>query len=208
MAKRKLGVKSNHRRAMLRGMTTFLLEKGQIETTVTRAKEVRATTEKMITLAKTSSLHNKKQALAYITKEDVVKKLFDEIAPLNEKRNGGYTRIIKKGPRRGDAAEMAIIQIIDFPKPKADKKLDKKAAKQAEKEAKKAEKEAPVEEVKTAEKKPAAKKTTAKTKKTDEKSETKPENKTQKKTEKVKEPSVEAFAEKTEEQSSVEEKSE
>ena len=155
---RKLGVKSNHRRAMLRGMTTFLLEKGQIETTVTRAKEVRATTEKMITLAKTSSLHNKRQAMSYITKEDVVKKLFDEIAPLNEKRNGGYTRIIKKGPRRGDAAEMAILQIIDFPKPKAEKKLDKKAEKEAAKTAKKAAKESDKKEEEKPETK--AKKTT------------------------------------------------
>ena len=109
---RKLGRATDHRKAMLRGMTTYLLENGKIETTVTRAKEVRATAEKMITLAKDPSLHAKRQAMAYITKEAVVKKLFDEIAPKYMDRNGGYTRIIKIGPRRGDAAEMAIIELI------------------------------------------------------------------------------------------------
>ena len=91
---------------------TFLLEKGKIETTVYRAKEVRSVTEKMITLAKDNSLHNKRLALAFITKEEVVKKLFDEIAPKYADKNGGYTRISKLGPRRGDAAEMAIIELI------------------------------------------------------------------------------------------------
>ncbi|MBE6774304.1 MAG: 50S ribosomal protein L17 [Clostridia bacterium] len=109
---RKLGRTSDHRNAMLRGMVTYLLEKGSIETTVTRAKEVRAMTEKMITLGKVDTLHNKRQALAYITKEDVVKKLFDEISPKYKDVNGGYCRIIKTGPRRGDAAEMCIIELI------------------------------------------------------------------------------------------------
>ena len=109
---RKLGRTSDHRTAMLRAMVTFLLENGKIETTVTRAKEVRSMTEKYITLAKENNLHNKRQALAFITKEDVVKKLFDEIAPKHADVNGGYCRIIKTGPRRGDAAEMAIIELI------------------------------------------------------------------------------------------------
>ena len=109
---RKLGRTSAHRSAMLRGMVTYLLEKGSIETTVTRAKEVRSMTEKMITLGKENTLHNKRQALAYITKEDVVKKLFDEISPKYKDVNGGYCRIIKTGPRRGDAAEMCIIELI------------------------------------------------------------------------------------------------
>ena len=109
---RKLGRTSDHRNAMLRGMVTYLLEKGSIETTVTRAKEVRAMTEKMITLGKVDTLHNKRQALAYITKEDVVKKLFDDISPKYKDVNGGYCRIIKTGPRRGDAAEMCIIELI------------------------------------------------------------------------------------------------
>ena len=109
---RKLGRTSDHRKAMLRAMVTFLLENGKIETTVTRAKEVRAMSEKMITIAKTTDLHSRRQVLAYGTKEDVVKKLFDEIAPKYADVNGGYTRIIKTGPRRGDAAEMAIIELV------------------------------------------------------------------------------------------------
>ena len=109
---RKLGRASDHRKAMLRAMVTFLLENGKIETTVTRAKEVRAMTEKMITLGKTNNLHSKRQALAYITKEEVVKKLFDEISPKYAESKGGYTRIIKIGPRRGAAAEMAIIELV------------------------------------------------------------------------------------------------
>ncbi len=109
---RKLGRETAHRTAMLRAMVTFLLENGKIETTVTRAKEVSALTEKFITLAKVENLANKRAAMAFITKEDVVKKLFTEIAPKYADRNGGYTRITKIGPRRGDAAEMAVIELI------------------------------------------------------------------------------------------------
>ena len=109
---RKLGRTSDHRKAMLRAMVTFLLENGRIETTVTRAKEVRSMAEKMIRIAKTNDLHSKRQVLAYVTKEDVVKKLFDEIAPKYADVNGGYTRIVKIGPRRGDAAEMAVIELV------------------------------------------------------------------------------------------------
>ena len=109
---RKLGRPTDHRKAMLRGMVTFLLENGQIETTVTRAKEVRAVAEKMITIAKSDDLHSKRQVLAYVTKESVAKKLFDEIAPKYADRKGGYTQIAKIGPRRGDAAEMAIIKLV------------------------------------------------------------------------------------------------
>ena len=109
---RKLGRTSDHRTAILRAMVTFLLENGRIETTVTRAKEVRSMAEKYITLAKENTLSNKRQAMAFITKEDVVSKLFNEIAPKYAEVNGGYCRIIKTGPRRGDAAEMAIIELI------------------------------------------------------------------------------------------------
>lgn len=109
---RKLGRTSDHRKAMLRAMVTFLLENGRIETTVTRAKEVRSMAEKMISIAKTNDLNSKRQVLAYVTKEDVVKKLFDEIAPKYADVNGGYTRIVKIGPRRGDAAEMAVIELV------------------------------------------------------------------------------------------------
>ena len=109
---RKLGRTSDQRKAMLRAMVTYLLENGKIETTVTRAKEVAAMTEKMITLAKAGDLHKKRQVLSYVTKEGVAKKLFDEIAPSYDGRQGGYTQIIKIGPRRGDAAEMAIIKLV------------------------------------------------------------------------------------------------
>ena len=109
---RKLGRTTDHRKAMLRAMVTYLLENGQIETTVTRAKEVRAVAEKMITIGKNDDLHSKRQVFAYVTKESVAKKLFDEIAPKYADKNGGYTRIIKTVPRRGDAAEMAIIQLV------------------------------------------------------------------------------------------------
>lgn len=105
---RKLGRTTDHRKAMLRAMVTFLLENGQIETTVTRAKEVRAVAEKMITIAKTNDLHSKRQVMAYVTKESVAKKLFDEIAPNYADRQGGYTRIIKTGPRRGEDRKSVV----------------------------------------------------------------------------------------------------
>ena len=109
---RKLGRPTASRTAMLRAMVTYLFENGKIETTETRAKEVRAVAEKMITIGKKNTLAARRQALAYITKESVVKKLFEEIAPKYAERNGGYTRILKTGPRRGDAAEMAIIELV------------------------------------------------------------------------------------------------
>ena len=108
---RKLGRPTASRMAMLRAMVTFLLKNGRIETTVTRAKEVRSLTEKMITIAKEPTLANKRQVFAFVTEEAVAKKLFDEIAPKYADCNGGYTRIIKTGARRGDAAEMAIIEL-------------------------------------------------------------------------------------------------
>ena len=119
--KRKLGRTSDHRIAMLRAMVTFLFENGKIETTVTRAKEVQPLAEKMITVAKTNNLANKRNVMAFITKEDVAKKLFDEIAPKYMGVNGGYTRIIKKGPRRGDAAEMCIIELVTKEEKKEEK---------------------------------------------------------------------------------------
>ena len=109
---RKLGRTTAQRTAMVRALVTFLLENGKIETTVTRAKEVRAMAERMITLGKNDTLHSRRQVLSYVTKEDVTKKLFDEIAPKYADKNGGYTRIIKTGPRRGDAAEMCIIELV------------------------------------------------------------------------------------------------
>ena len=110
---RKLGLPTARRKAMLRNLVTSFLENGTIETTVTRAKETRSMAEKMITLGKKNTLASRRQALAYITKEDVVTKLFNEIAPKYADRNGGYTRINQLGPRRGDGAEMAILSLVD-----------------------------------------------------------------------------------------------
>ena len=145
---RKLGRTTDHRKAMLRGMVTYLLENGKVGTTVTRAKEVRAMAEKMITIAKDNSLHARRQVLAYVTKEDVVKNLFDVIAPRYADVNGGYTRITKTGARRGDAAEMCIIELVET---KAELEAKAAAAKKAAK--------------KPAAKKPAAKKSAPKAEK-------------------------------------------
>ena len=109
---RKLGRATDSRNAMLRAMVTYLFENGKIETTATRAKEVRSLAEKMITIAKDNSLQNKRLVMSFITKESVTNKLFTEIAPKYADRNGGYTRITKLGPRRGDAAEMAILELV------------------------------------------------------------------------------------------------
>ena len=109
---RKLGKTTAQRKAMLRQQVTDLLENGRMETTITRAKEVRPLAEKMITLGKKNTLASRRAALAFITKEDVVTKVFTEIAPKYAERNGGYTRIMRLGARRGDAAEMAIIELI------------------------------------------------------------------------------------------------
>ena len=109
---RKLGRPTDHRKAMLRALVTYLLENGKVETTLARAKEVGPMTEKMITLGKKNTLASRRQAMAYVTKEAVVAKLFSEIAPEYANRNGGYTRIVKIGPRRGDCAEMAIIELV------------------------------------------------------------------------------------------------
>ncbi|MGI5985647.1 MAG: 50S ribosomal protein L17 [Clostridiales bacterium] len=109
---RKLGKTTDARMAMLRQQVTDLLDNGRMETTITRAKEIGPLTEKMITLGKNKSLADYRQALSFITREDVAKKLFDEIAPKYAERNGGYTRIYRVGPRRGDAAEMAVIELV------------------------------------------------------------------------------------------------
>ena len=109
---RKLGRTSAQRKAMLRAMTTYLFENGKIETTFYRAKEVQPVAEKMVTLAKKNTLASYRKALSYITKEDVAHKLFEEIAPKYAERNGGYTRVTRLGPRRGDAAEMAVIELV------------------------------------------------------------------------------------------------
>ena len=142
---RKLGRTTAHRNAMLRGMVTLLLENGQIETTLTRAKEVRSMAEKMITLGKKNTLASRRAALAYITKEDVVTKLFSEIAPTYANRQGGYTQIFKLGTRRGDAAEMAIVKLI-AETPVAEEKPAEEAPKKKATRKKKTEEAAPAAE--------------------------------------------------------------
>ena len=109
---RKLGRSSDHRKAMLRNLVTDLLREGRITTTDTRAKEARRQAEKMITLAKRGDLHARRQVLAYVYDESVVTKLFDEIAPKYEDRQGGYTRILKLGPRKGDNAELVFLELV------------------------------------------------------------------------------------------------
>ena len=110
---RKLGMPTDQRRALLRNQVTSFLENGKMTTTVTRAKETRSMAEKMITLGKKGTLAARRQALAFITKEDVVTKLFAEIAPKYAERNGGYTRIYKLAERRGDGAQMAILELVE-----------------------------------------------------------------------------------------------
>ncbi len=109
---RKLGKTTDQRMAMLRQQVTDFLDKGRMETTATRAKELAPLAEKMITLGKDNTLASRRQALSFITREDVVTKVFKELAPKYAERNGGYTRITKIGPRRGDAAEMAIVELV------------------------------------------------------------------------------------------------
>ena len=117
MWNRKLGRTSAQRKAMLRGMVTLLLETGKIETTYTRAQEVSAKADEMITLGKKGDLASYRAALAYITKEDVAKKVFSVIAPAYAEVNGGYTTVLKMGPRRGDGAEMAVVRLVTVQAP-------------------------------------------------------------------------------------------
>ena len=109
---RKLGRTTAQRSAMLRQMVTDFLDYGRLETTVTRCKEIAPLAEKMITLGKKNTLHSRRQAMSFMTREDVVTKIFAETAPGYAERNGGYTRITRIGPRRGDAAEMAVIELV------------------------------------------------------------------------------------------------
>ena len=109
---RKLGRTSDQRKAMLRQLTTDLFENGKLETTFCRAKELQPVAEKMLTLGKKGDLAAYRRALSYITKEDVAHKLFKEVAPKYADRNGGYTRVTRIGVRRGDAAEMAVIELV------------------------------------------------------------------------------------------------
>lgn len=109
---RKLGRRTDHRTAMLRNQVQSLFEHGRIQTSVTRAKETQRIADKLISLGKKGDLHARRQVLAYIYKDEVVKKLFDELAPKYADRNGGYTRVLKVGPRRGDSTEMALLELV------------------------------------------------------------------------------------------------
>ena len=152
---RKLGRKTAHRMLMLRGLVTYLLENGKIETTLTRAKEVSALADQMITLGKKGTLAARREALAFITKETVVKKVFDQLSAVYENKNGGYTQIYKLGPRRGDGADMALIRLV----PVAEEKKEEAPAPKAKKATKKAtakKEEAPVVEEASVEEAPAA----------------------------------------------------
>jgi large subunit ribosomal protein L17 len=113
VAYRRLGLRSDHRRSVLRNSVTSLLDKEKIVTTETRAKEIKRLADKMITLGKRGDLHARRQAMSYLTSEAVVYKLFNDLAPRYEERQGGYTRIIKMGNRRGDGAPMAVIELVE-----------------------------------------------------------------------------------------------
>src|SRR3954453_13075221 len=113
-AGRKLGRDHAHRKALYANLTSSLIEHGRIRTTVAKAKEVRPIAEKMITLARQGDVHSRRQALKYLRSQDVVHKLFSEVAPRFADRPGGYSRIVKLGPRQGDAAEMAYLELVDY----------------------------------------------------------------------------------------------
>jgi len=126
---KKLRRNTAHRRALLRNLVTSLLDRERVKTTLAKAKAARPLAERMITLAKEDTLHSRRRALEFIFKKDVVKKLFEELGPRFSERPGGYTRIVKIGPRAGDGAEMAMIELIGSEFKKKEKKKDKDKAK-------------------------------------------------------------------------------
>jgi large subunit ribosomal protein L17 len=140
---RKLGVVSKHRQSMLRNMTTSLLREERIVTTLPRAKELRRVAERMITLGKREDLHARRQAAAYVRDRMVVRSLFDTLSSRYAGRSGGYTRIVRLGPRKGDGAEMALIELVDTKKPVRREKTDAKAKAKGKAEAAAAGGEAP-----------------------------------------------------------------
>jgi len=161
MVNRKLGRTSGHRRAMFRNQLASLIDKERIITTLPKAKELRPQVERLITLGRTDSVHGRRQAARLIGDDAIVAKLFDTVGPRFADRPGGYTRIIKLGPRRGDAAEMAILELVGFELEK-----EEKAAPAPEKKAKAKKAEAaPAEEEAAEEEKPKAKKKAAPKKK-------------------------------------------
>src|SRR5881296_1990681 len=142
-AHRKLSRNTSHRRALLRNLVTDFLDHGRLMTTLPKAKEIRPLAEKMITLGKRDSLHARRLVQSYVMRETVAKKLFDTVAPKFADRNGGYTRIIKLGNRKGDGADMAIIELLGS---ELEVKKAERAEKEKEKQGKKVEKEKKEEE--------------------------------------------------------------
>jgi large subunit ribosomal protein L17 len=126
---RRLGRTTEHRQAMLKNLITSFLEKERVKTTVAKAKEARPLAEKMITLGKKNTLHARRQALAALAKESAVTKLFKDLAPRFSERAGGYTRIVKLGPRAGDGAQMALLELVGTEFKKKQKKKKDKGAK-------------------------------------------------------------------------------
>jgi large subunit ribosomal protein L17 len=181
MVNRKLGRTSGHRLAMFRNQLASLIDKERIITTLPKAKELRPQVERLITLGKNDSVHARRQAARVINDDAVVAKLFDTIGPRFGDRPGGYTRIIKLGPRRGDAAEMAILEFVGYEPEKEEKKAapaaEKKGKAKKSAEPEEAEEAAPAEEEKPAKKKPAAKKAAPKKKEAEEKPKKKPAKK-------------------------------
>lgn len=133
---KKLGRNMAQRKALLRNLVTSFLDKERMRTTLAKAKAARPLAEKMITLAKRNTLHTRRQALGFVYKKNVVKKLFEDIGPRFTERPGGYTRIVKIGPRAGDGAEMAVLELVDTEFKKKDKKKSIKERAKAAKEAK------------------------------------------------------------------------
>jgi large subunit ribosomal protein L17 len=131
---RKLSRTDSHRRATLRNLVTSLFEHSRVQTTDAKAKEARGLAERMITFAKRGDLHARRQVLRFVTREDVVERLFATIAPALKERNGGYTRILKVGRRHGDAAPISILELVNAPEPEvaaAEEEKDKKKGKKA-----------------------------------------------------------------------------
>src|SRR5215211_4468647 len=151
MANRKLGRTSSHRNAMFRNQLASLIESERIVTTLPKAKELRPLAEKLITLAKNDSVHARRQAARQVPNDALIAKLFDTLGPRFSTRPGGYTRIMKLGARRGDAAEMAILELVERSEEKTEKKAEAPPAPAKTRGAKKA---APKAEEPAAEEKP------------------------------------------------------
>ena len=187
MVNRKLGRTSSHRLAMFRNQLASLIDKERIVTTLPKAKELKPQIERLITLGRTDSVHNRRNAARQINDDTLVAKLFDTLGPRFSDRPGGYTRIVKLGPRRGDAAEMAILEFVGFEIAASEKKAAPaaKKAKGKAKEEPESESEAPPAEEEKPKKKPAAKKPAAKKKEAKPAKVEKPKPAKKKKSEKV-----------------------